>query len=188
MTLAFPQPLDDWVGNKSQLADTGRGLLETVGQALDAFGRGDDYQRRTLQHGNTNVWAPNAPAIYVNMLGLFPGRAGQQQFQFPYGELGKVALRFGRYEVEVVNEYVAATTGGPAPRLPSPAAYDDAVTTLWTDAWIGWCALQALANGGIAPNLVTRITQDMMLLASMTAKGPQGQLAGVSMIVEVQLS
>lgn len=181
--IQFP-PLDNWIPNRTQLSDTGKQILAVTGGVLDAFGRGEDYGRRILTHGNTTPWTPDQAQLIVSFLGMFPGRAGEQDFQFDKGA-GRQMARFTRYEVQVVNRW-AAPVGGLAPSLPPDSAITDAMETLWEDGLLVWSALIAMAFGGVRPTPAP-IPQDNILIASMTPKGPQGVLAAWSILVEVQM-
>lgn len=181
--ITFP-PQGQWIPNLEQVTETGRALLAVAGAVLDYYGRGEDYERRVLQHGDTPQVLSGQAQVLVSCLGMFPGRAGQEQFQFAEGALGKLAQRFGRYLVTVARPWPTAK-GGMVAQLPDADATEGAATDLDTDALLVFEAFRSVALGGTkAP--VAPLAQDNILVASMSPMGPQGGVAGWRITVEVQ--
>ena len=189
MTVSFPLN-SDWIPDDEQLVNSGAGLLAVVGGALDQRGYGQAYARRIFSHGETIPWylppGPDKGQIIVNLTQFSLGRAGEEQFQFGSGNLGKIMQRTMRFTVEVVNAW-PQIQGGVTPQLQSDTALMEATASLWRDGLVAWSALQALALGGVKTDPpVAPTVQDNILVGAMTPKGPQGGFAAWSIEVQIQ--
>lgn len=188
-----PQPSDQWPPNPQVLFQTRVAILEAVLGALASHGRLEPtYERRILTHGAQAQVMPGVSGqVIVTLMGVYPGLAGQQQFQFPSGDYGAVASsgrRFSRYRVLVLQAWVTIDKESYGSGLPPAAKFLEQTKDVDTDGEICWAALTALGLGGVTTSIPKGpIAQDNTLLASMQAWGPQGGQAGWEYIVEQQL-
>ena len=185
--MSITWPPGDWVPNPNQLGDSAAVLLAVSGGALDRFGRGEEYHRRTWTHGDT-VWEPSGgKQLIVSLDTVHTGRAGQQQYQFDSGNFGVLDFLTAVYSVEVVNPW-PTVTGGIAPQLADDPDTMQASLDLWTDAWLVFSALRALGLGGsVTDPPVVPIPKDGVLVSPMAPTGPRGTLAGYKTGVSLQI-
>lgn len=188
----LPQDPATWPPNPAVLFGTKVSIMEALVATLGAHGRLEPtYRRRILGHGPAAQVLPGEGQIIVSLVGVLPGLAGQQQFQFPSGDFGAVASsgrRFSRYRALVIRPWTSLDVSGWAPGLPMPEAMAKQSLDVDTDGEICWAALTALGLGGVVTSIPKApIKQDNTLVASMAAWGPQGNCAGWEYIVEQQL-
>lgn len=197
LPLLFPP--DPWIPNEYQVEESGIVLLAVAGQSLDHFPindsentRGDIYERRVLTTGTEVPMLPDLPAqLAVSCLGLYPGRAGEQRFQFFKGTMGFPTEQYARFSVQLARK-AATPTGGIAPKMASPEAMIGRAGALWTDTVIVRSALIALVLGGIknaatgAQVSAAPITQDNILIGPVEFQNPRGSLAIASIEVQIQ--
>jgi hypothetical protein len=192
-SVGLPAPADQWPPNPGVLFDTRVAIMEAVMAGLEAHARLHPvYERRILGHGiQTQVMPGVSGQIIVTLLGVLPGIAGQQQFQFPSGDFGAVASsgrRFARYRVLVLRAWRSLNKEGMGAGVPSASDYAKQTQDVDTDGELCWAALTALGLGGLTTTVPKApVTQNNTLLASMLAWGPQGGQAGWEYVVEQQL-
>ena len=184
--ISFPAD-EQWIPVPLYLSNMADGLLAIAGGALDHFNRGTPYERRVVVNSDAAPWLPNLPGqILVAMPSVFPGRAGQQQFQDPSGAYGKVAQRVAGFVIDVVNNW-PIIKGGVRGTVPSPDDLTAARQSLWQDGFIVWSALQAYTLGGVTLSPPIQVpVQDHALLTEMRPKGPSGGNAALSFGIELQ--
>lgn len=191
--VGLPQSADTWPPNPKVLFETKVAILEAVMAGLEAHGAlHPTYERRILAHGQQVQVLPDVMGqIIVSMPGVFPGVAGQQQFQFPSGDFGAVASsgrRFARYRVVMTRAWQSVNSEGMGAGLPGAAKYAKQAQDVDTDGELVWAALTSFALGGLKTTVPKApIPQDNTLVASMQAWGPQGGQAGWEYIIEQQL-
>ena len=187
MTVTFPIP--GWLPNPDQLQDSGATLLGVVADSLDQLGSPNrNFQRRLFTHGETALWIPDADQIVVSLAKVYLGRAGEEQYQFDKGVLGKYGFVTLAFDVAVVHGGWPTVEGGIGPRLPEQNALMSATSSLWHDGWVAFSALRALALGGITTTPpVCPIVQDNVMVGPMSAKGPSGKNAGLELQVLLQV-
>ena len=184
--VSYP-PDPQWIEDPLFLSNMAEGLLAIAGGALDHFNRGTPYTRRVVVNSEASPWLLNIPGqILVAMPSVFPGRAGQQQFQDPSGAYGKVAQRVAGFVIDVVNHW-PIVSGGVRGTVPSPEELTAARQSLWQDGFIVWSAFQAYTLGGVtlSPPIQSPVV-DHALLGEMRPKGPSGGNAALSFAIELQ--
>lgn len=190
MSAQFPAQ-DGWIPNRQQIFVTKAAVMEIVGGALDAFGRSEAYGRRVITHGDTGQVLPSVGNIIVTNLGVFPGRAGAQLFQFEMegaGGFGKLAQRFGRFRILMATPWKSVEASGYGGGLVEVDELASQTLDVDTDGWIVYSALLASSLGGVVVDPpLSRVSQDNKLFAQMLPYGPEGQMAGWEIIFEVQL-
>jgi hypothetical protein len=178
---------DNWIPNKDQLFTSKAAIMECVGGVLDGFGRSEAYTRRVLHHGLTGQVKNGVGNIIVTLLGVYPGKAGGQQFQFAEGAYGKIAQRFARYRVLIATPW-KSIEGGTVASLPTPEESAEQSAQIDRDGWLVYSGLLALALGGLTTDPpYAPIPEDNVLPATMLPYGPEGQMAGWEYQVELQL-
>jgi hypothetical protein len=128
---------------------------------------------------------PGEAQLVVCIGNVFAGRAGEQQFQYAKGTLGKLAARTAQYFVEVVRPW-ATIEGGLAPSLQSTDALAETAALLWEDSYVVWSTLMATAMGGVTPSPAP-IPQDNLMIGPAVPRGPAGGLAGYQIEVQIQM-
>jgi len=185
-TITFPP--GQWIPNVDQVTSSAATLLAIAGKVLDSYGLGDPYERRVFLHGAESRWNVTDPPqsqLIVRLEKMHFGKAGQEQYQFEDGMMGKYAQRVIVYQVEVVNPW-PQFQGNIAVAPPDGDALEFAAQGLWRDGLIVWSALAATSLGGVKVNPpVGPIAQDKILVGPMTPVGPSGPLAGLSTEVRV---
>jgi hypothetical protein len=187
-TIRFPE--GPWIPNPTQIVDSAATILAVAGAALDSFGVGGAYERRTYTHGVVVPWYLNVPQLIVRFDEMAMGYAGQQQYQWASGDIGKLGNRFLTYIVEVVNVW-PKPKGGIAPKLADDESLMAAAGVLWRDGLIVHAALNSAAQGGSSYGVLVNppigpIQQSNILVSPMQTVGPLGNLAAVRISVLVQ--
>jgi hypothetical protein len=196
--ISFPFP-GQWIPDPHQVKTTGNILLAVAGAVLDQTSDGPDadrgqvYQRRILSTGQNIPLVPEQDGqLGVSVFEMALGRAGEQRFQFFKGTLGTYAQKFVRYQVQLAR-LSPPITGGIAPRMQSPDDLEDFADELWTDTWLVWSALMALALGGVKIGntgdqlSAAPLSQDNLLIGAAAFAEPAGGLAVSKIEVQVQM-
>jgi hypothetical protein len=182
-------PVGPWIPDTGIVNDIGTDLLTVVGASLDLFGYGVRYERRFVGHGTEAAIEPSkANQLTIVWSDMYLGRAGEKQFQFAKGALGKFAFAVAEYDIEITQPY-PKRQGREAIRTTDIAAHR---ANLWRDSYIVWAGLVALANGGLTPPsggaLAKVQRQDNgVMVGEIGMKGPAGGEASVVIKVGVQL-
>lgn len=185
-TVKFPP--GRWIPNDDQITETAAGLLAVVGQALDGYGLGQEFERRIFTHGTPEVHLSEVKQaqimLYLKQLEL--GKAGQKQFSYDDGELGKYALIVAEFDLQLWTPW-ATPQGGLSARQASDEAVMERSYTLNKVLLVAFSALRALSLGGVKTNPpVAPIVQDHMIVGPAEPLGPDGAFAGWSITIQVE--
>lgn len=165
------------------LSGTGETILAVAAFGLDRGGRGDDYTRLVVSHGDAVPVEPGkAGQLTVTCHRVFIGKAGQERFQFPMGEPGTQAEVTAVYAVELSHTWPSRGAQGAATPVDP---LSEAREALWRDGWCVFSALRAAGLGGISPALAP--TGNGVIVGPLTPRGPLGGFATWVMDVAVEL-
>lgn len=176
-------PLMPWIPDEGHFPFVvAANILEVAGGVLDHYGEGQDYEIRKVYHGASPApVAKDYPQLSVALSSLNVGNAGQEQFGWAAGDLGKFGQRVLSYQVEVVNVW-PVIDGGITAELAQAQEAMSAADKLYTHGFLIYNALLSLSLGGpgsVKTDMpISLIDQDQMLVGKAVPMEPKGGMAG----------
>lgn len=190
-TITVPQGV--WIPNQRQITDSAAGLLAVIGRALDDNGLGEPFTRRVFTHGDTVPLHVGDDAeegqLIVTFANLEIGRAGEKQFQFRSGDLGRYDFMVGAFKAQLWIKW-PIPEGGLSATLAPDSELEAASVVLNQATWCAFSYLRSLSLGGTGSVRckppVTPIDQDGMIIGPAQPLGPIGSMAGFGIDIQLQ--